>query len=138
MAEEIIHLFLCADEGGKSTVPAGSRIVLLFGWSAKNRGLLQAFLNAQTTTISLNGAAPIDISDSYGPIRQVPGPDGRAFASDVRHDADVISAGQSLQVDGTIVVSNPVVDFFDEATHKPVLFRPGQPRSFSCRISASA
>jgi hypothetical protein len=139
MAEEIIHLFRCADEGGKSTVPAGSRIVLLFGWSAKNRGLVQAFLNAQTTTISLNGAAPIDISDSYGPIRQVPVPDGRAFASDVRHDTDgTLSAGQSLQVDGTIVVSNPVVDFFDEATHKPVLFRPGQPRSFSCRISASA
>ena len=79
MAEEIIHLFRCADEGGKSTVPAGSRIVLLFGWSAKNRGLVQAFLNAQTTTISLNGAAPIDISDSYGPIRQVPVPGRPGF-----------------------------------------------------------
>jgi hypothetical protein len=139
MAEEIVHLFRCADEGGKSTVPAGSRIVLLFGWAAKNRGLVQAFLNAQTTTISLNGAAPIDISDSYSPIRQVPVPDGRAFASDVRHDTDVtLSAGQSLQADGTIVVSNPVVDFFDEATHRPVLFQPGQPRSFSCRITAPA
>jgi hypothetical protein len=26
-----------------------------------------------------------------------------------------LSAGESLQADGTIVVSNPVVDFFDEA-----------------------
>jgi hypothetical protein len=139
MAEEIIHLFRCADEGGKNTVPAGSRIVLLFGWSAKNRGLVQAFLTAQTTTISLNGAAPIDISDSYGPIRQVPVPDGRAFASDVRHDTGVtLSAGQSLQADGTIVVSNRVVDFFDETTHKPVFFQPGHPDTFSCRITASA
>ena len=139
MAEEIVHLFRCADEGGESTVPAGSRIVLLFGWLAKNRGLVQAFLNAQTTTISLNGAAPIDISDSYGPIREVPVPGDRAFASDVRHDTRVtLSAGESLQVDGTIVVSNIVVDFFDETTHQPVLFQPGQPRSFSCRITASA
>jgi hypothetical protein len=139
MAEEIVHLFRCADEGGESTVPAGSRIVLLFGWVAKNRGLVQAFLNAQTTTISLNGAAPIDISNSYGPIRQVPVPDGRAFASDVRHDTGVtLSAGQSLQTDGTIVVSNPVVDFFDEATHRPVFFQPGEKNSFSCRITASA
>lgn len=139
MAEEVVHLFRCADEGGESTVPAGSRIVLLFGWLAKNRGLVQAFLNAQTTTISLNGAAPIDISDSYGPIREVPVPDDRAFASDVRHDTGVtLSAGQSLQADGTIVVSNRVVDFFDESTHRPVFFEAGQPRSFGCRITASA
>jgi hypothetical protein len=139
MAEEIVHLFRCADEGGETTVPAGSRIVPLFGWVAKNRGLVQAFLNAQTTTISLNGAAPIDISDSYGPIRQVPVPDDRAFASDVRHDTGVtLSAGQSLQADGTIVVSNRVVDFFDETTHKPVFFQPEHPDTFSCRITASA
>jgi hypothetical protein len=139
MAEEIVHLFRCADEGGKTTVPAGSRIVLLFGWVAKNRGLVQAFLNAQTTTISLNGAAPIDISDSYGPIRQVPFPVDGAFASDVSHDTGVtLSAGQSLHADGTIVVSNPVVDFFDECTHRPVFFQPGHPSSFSCRITASA
>jgi len=140
MAEEIVHMFRCADEGGETTVPAGSRIVLLFGWGAKNRGLVQAFLNAQTTTISLNGGAPIDISDSYSPIKELPTPPPeRAFASNVRHDTGVtLSAGRSLQVDGTIVVSNPVVDFFDETTHRPVLFQPGQPESFSCRITASA
>jgi hypothetical protein len=35
MAEEIVHVFRCTDEGGERTVPAGSRIVLLFGWWAK-------------------------------------------------------------------------------------------------------
>jgi hypothetical protein len=142
MAEEIIHVFSCSAEGGgETTVPAGSRIVLLFGWAAKNKGLVQAFLNAQTTTISLNGAAPIDISDSYSPIEELPDdgfPEG-GFASRVRHDTGVtLSAGESLQADGTIVVSHPVVDFFDEATHRPVLLQPGHPISFSCRITASA
>jgi hypothetical protein len=142
MAEAVVHLFSCADEGGQTTVPAGSTIVLLFGWAAKNRGLVQAFLNAQTTTISLNGGAPINISNSYSAIRSVPPdffpPDG-GFASNVRHNTGVtLSAGRSLQADGTIVVSNPVVESFDEATHRPVFFQPGHPMTFGCRITASA
>ena len=141
MAEEIVHLFRCADEGGESTVPAGSRIVLLFGWASENKGLVQTFLNAQTTTISLNGAAPIEVSDSYSAIEKIPAggiPEGGSV-SRVRHDTGVtLSAGESLQADGTIVVSHPVVDFFDETTHKPGFFQPGHPDTFSCRITASA
>jgi len=141
MAEEIVHVFSCTfDEGGQTSVPAGSRIVLLFGWGAKNRGLVQDFLNAQTTTISLNGAAPIDVSDSYGEIKKLPQeifPEG-GFGSNVRHDTGVtLSAGESLQADGTIVVSHVIPDFFDDA-HRPVLMQPGQAASFSCRITASA
>jgi hypothetical protein len=138
MAEEIIvGLFPCTfAEGGEWTVPAGSRVVLALGWVATNRGLVQNFLQAQTTTISIDGAAPVDISDSYSAIE--PLPDG-GFASRIRHDTGVtLSAGQSLQADGTIVVSNRVVDFFDETTHKPVFFQPGHPDTFSCRITASA
>jgi hypothetical protein len=140
MAEEIVHVFRCMGEGGETTVPAGSRIVLLFGWGAKNKGLVQDFLNAQTTTISLNGAAPIDVSDSYSDIERLPKeifPEG-GFGSNVRHDTGVtLSAGESLQADGTIVVSHAIPDFFDDA-HRPVLIQPGQAASFSCRITASA
>jgi hypothetical protein len=133
MAEEIVHVFSCMDEGGETTVPAGSRIVLLFGWAAKKRGLVKDFLQAQTTTISLNGAAPIDISDSYSAIEEHP--EG-GFKTRVRHDTGVtLSAGESLQADGTVVVSNPVID---EATRRPVMFKPGEEQSFSCRITASA
>jgi hypothetical protein len=136
MAEEIVHVFRCTDEGGERAVPAGSRIVLLFGWWTKNRGLVKAFLQAQTTTISLNGAAPIDLSDSYSAIEEHP---VEGFASRVRHDTGVtLSAGESLQVDGTMVVSHTVIDFFDEATHRPVKFQPGEKNSFRCRITASA
>lgn len=122
MAEEIVHVFSCMDEGGETTVPAGSRIVLLFGWAAKKRGLVKDFLQAQTTTISLNGAAPTDISDSYSPIKELP---------------NGWSAGESLQADGTIAVSHPIPDFFDDA-HRPVVIQPEDLSSFSCRITASA
>lgn len=135
MTEEIVHVFSCMDEGGETTVPAGSRIVLLFGWAAKKRGLVKDFLQAQTTTISLNGAAATDVSDSYSPIKELP---NGWFATNVRHDTGVtLSAGESLQADGTIAVSHPIPDFFDEA-HRPVLIQPEDPSSFSCRITASA
>ena len=71
MAEVIVRVTVCTlEDGGPPTVPAGSRIVLRFGWAQKNKGLVQNFLKAQTSTVSLNGGAPIDVSDSYGPIEK--------------------------------------------------------------------
>jgi hypothetical protein len=137
MAEEIVHVFGCMNDGG-SAVPAGSRVVLALGWVAKNRGLVKQFLDAQTTTVSLDGAASIDISDSYGEIE--PRPDTGEFASGIRHDTGVtLAAGESLQVDGMMAVSHVVASgILDEDTHRPMLFRPTEPISFSCRITASA
>jgi hypothetical protein len=142
MAEEIIvEVFPCTydeDLGGEWTVPAGSRVVLALGWGAKNQGLVKQFLQAQTTTISLNGAAPVDLSDSYSAIE--PRPDEEDFVSGVRHDTGVtLSAGESLQVDGMVVVSHVVASgLLDEFTHRPVLFRPEGPLTIRCRITASA
>ena len=137
MAEEIVNPFFCMDEGG-STVPAGSRVVLRFGWGTKTKGQLTNFLKAQTTTISLDGAAAIDLSDSWSAIE--PRPDEGDFVARVRHDTGVtLSAGESLQADGMMAVSHVSFDgFFDEDTHRPFLFRPGEPQTFSCRITASA
>jgi hypothetical protein len=138
MAEEIIvALFPCTfAEGGECTVPAGSRVVLALGWASKNRGLVQNFLQAQTTTISIDGAAPVDISDSYSAIG--PFPDG-GFATRIRHDTGVtLSAGESLQVDGMLAVSHVVPDgVIDETTNRQAFFRPEEPLSIHCRITAS-
>ncbi len=140
MAEEnTVALFLCTSPeagGGESTVPAGSRVVLALGWGAKNRGLMKSFLQAQKTTISIDGGAPIDLSDSYGPIEDNEG----GFASRIHHDSGVtLSAGESIQVDGTLAVSHVVPDgVIDEVTHRPVLFRPQNPLAIHCRITATA
>jgi len=142
MAEEIIvKVFPCThdeDQPGKCTVSAGSRVVLHIGWAATKKGLVKNFLKAQTTTISLDGAAPIDVSDSYSEIE--PRPDQGDFVTRIRHDTGVtLSAGESLQADGMLAVSHVTFDgFFDEITHRPFLFRPGEPDTFSCRITASA
>ena len=136
MAEEIVPVFGCMSDGG-STVPAGSRVVLALGWVAKNRGLVKQFLDAQTTTVSLDGAASIDISDSYSEIEPRPGTG--EFATGIRHDTGVtLAAGESLKVDGMMAVSHVVASgILDDDTHRPMLFRPAEPISFSCRITAS-
>lgn len=139
MAEEIIvALFPCTfGEGGESTVPAGSRVVLALGWVAKNRGLVQNFLQAQTTTIAIDGGATIDLGDAYSAIE--PRPDGD-FATRILHDTGVtLSAGESLQLDGVLAVSHVVPDgVLDETTHRPVFFRPEDALTIHCRITASA
>jgi hypothetical protein len=51
--------------GGRITEPAGSTIAIRFGDGEVNLGMLQDFLAAQTTTLTLNGGAPIDVSSLY-------------------------------------------------------------------------
>ena len=110
--------------------------MLRLGWAAKNRGLVQNFLQAQTTRISINGGAPVDLSNSYGSIETLPG-DG--FATRVRHDSGVtLSAGESLQVDGTLAVNHVVPEgLLDETTHRQIFFRPEDALTIQCRITAS-
>jgi hypothetical protein len=141
MAEELVAVFPCTydpDLGGEWTVPVGSRVVLHIGWGAKNQGLVKNYLQAQTTTISLDGAGPIDLSDSYSAIEARP--DQGDFVSRIRYDTGVtLSAGESLQVNGMVAVSNVVPDaMLDEITHRPILFRSEQPLTINCRITASA
>jgi hypothetical protein len=56
--------------GGKITEPAGSTITIRFGDSEVNRGMLEDFLHAQSTTLTLNGGSPIDVSSIFGPPTQ--------------------------------------------------------------------
>ncbi len=64
----------CLVHGGQLTRPAGSTIVIHSGQFESNRGNLQSFLNAQTTTLTVNGGPAIDRSDSYGaPAQQSDG-----------------------------------------------------------------
>jgi hypothetical protein len=64
----IVPAFVCAELGGNATVPAGSQVVVAQRWEAKTKGLVRTYLNAQTTTISVNGGEPVDVSTDYAPI----------------------------------------------------------------------
>src|SRR5215211_8879932 len=100
MAEDIIvELCPCTfAEGGERTVPAGSRVVLMLGWGAMTRGLMKNFLQGQTTTISIDGAAPVDLSDSYSAIE--PRPDEGDFVSRIHYDTGVTLFGRRIASGG--------------------------------------
>jgi hypothetical protein len=58
----------CASNGGQTTRPAGTELRLRFGENSYNLGDLIAWRNAQTTTVSINGGALIDLTNNFGPF----------------------------------------------------------------------
>ena len=135
--EIVVRLAECAFGDGESTVPAGARIVVRQGWRSKNKGLVQAFLNAQTTTISIGGGTPVNISNSYGAIKPT---DVGGFETLLRHDTGVtLTAGESVEVESVLVLSHVIPEgLLDETTHRQMFNRAGEPLTMHCRITASA
>src|SRR5690242_10281960 len=64
-ADATIGGFGCITGSHQRTVPAGSTVVIRFGFIDFNRGVLTNLLQDQTTTSSLNEGAPIDVSGLY-------------------------------------------------------------------------
>jgi hypothetical protein len=134
-APVIVPAFPCTEFfGGHVTVPAGSDVVVANRWEAKNHGLVQFYLNAQTTTITVNGNVS-DISRGYGPIIAVPG----AYRTSLLHDTGVtLAAGQSMTFNLVIAVSHRVHDGFtlvDTDSHKFLFFSPGVIFEFPCTVT---
>ena len=124
--------------GGQWTVPAGSDVVVAQRWESKNVGLVQAFLNAQTTTVAVNGGAPIDLSAGYAPIASV---SGGSYFTRVAHDTGItLGAGERLTFELVISFSHRVLDGFtlaDETSHRPLFFGPGAAFEFRCVVTGT-
>jgi hypothetical protein len=135
----VVPAFPCAVIfGGQWTVPAGSDVVVAQRWEAKYRGLVEAFLNAQTTTLSINGAAPLDISGEYVPISAAA---GGTYFTRVAHDTGItLGAGDTLTFTVVISFSHRVLDGFtlaDETSHRPLFFGPGVAFEFPCEVTGA-
>jgi hypothetical protein len=135
----VVPAFPCAVIfGGQWTVPAGSDVVVAQRWEAKTRGLVEAFLNAQTTTLSVNGGAPLDISGEYAPISAAP---GGTYFTRVAHDSGItLGAGDSMTFNVVISFSHRVLDGFtlaDETSHQPLFFGPGVTFEFPCEVTGA-
>jgi hypothetical protein len=135
----VVPAFVCAElSGGNATVSAGSQVVVAQRWEAKSRGLVQTFLNAQTTTISVNGSEPVDLSGDYDPI--APTSDGARNFTRVLYDTGVtLSAGESMRFDLVISLSHRLhagLTLADGDSHKPLFFGPGETFEFGCTVTA--
>ena len=123
-------------QGGATTVPAGSTITIRSGISEQTLGIMKAYLNAQTTTISINGATA-DVSNAWSdPVNQGP---GLGWLSVVTYPTGItLAAGQSLVVVWTTTLAHPVPEVFNPAAGGPA----GQPAfndapvTFTCTVTA--
>src|SRR5262245_30202899 len=63
-----VNPLFCAASGGQTTRPAGTELRLRLGENSYTSGNLVAWLNAETTTVSINGGPVIDLTNNFNPI----------------------------------------------------------------------
>jgi hypothetical protein len=127
----LVGAYGCFANGGQTTVPAGSTVGITQGIAETRRGVLQAYLNAQSTTVSVNGGAAVDLSAHWtAPSQQSDG----SWLTRVRYDTGVtLAAGQSLTFRFEIVLNNPV----PEVTGGQPAFNPsGSQGVWACTVTA--
>lgn len=130
-----VGVYGCFVNGGNVTRPAGTEIVARTGWAAKTRGLVQDFLQAQTTTLDVSGRTSIDASTMY----DEPATRGQGdWASFVNVPTGVtLAPGESVTLTVTLAVSHRVTDglvFANGENGRPQFFEPGA-IDFSCTVT---
>jgi hypothetical protein len=132
----VVSPFGCAViRGGQVNRPAGALIQIVQAWQTKNKGLLVDFLQAQTTTVSVNGGALIDLSDAYS----APADLAAVFSSAASYDTGIaLAVGESMSIVFVIELSHRVHDgftFAEQDTHRPLFFGPGEAFEFVCTVT---
>jgi hypothetical protein len=103
-----VGVYGCFVNGGHVTRPAGTQLVAVTGWAAKTRGLVEDFLQAQTTTLVVNGSTPIDASSMYD---EATTRDPGDWVSFVRVPTGVtLAPGESATLTFTLAVSHRLTD----------------------------
>ena len=118
--------------GGHATVPAGSDVTVRFGWGESNRGRVENFLNAQTTSADVDGVPVAGASSLWGPIQNNV-TFWRTFAGSLNN------AGDSVTVHMQITLSHVVSEGKDPDTGDHLKAGPGPilPADFGCTITAT-
>ena len=123
-------------QGGHVTVPADTALEARGGWAAKTRGLVQDFMSSQTTTLSMDGAQPVDMAAFYGSITQSGQDDwGVRFA----YGLLPLASGQSTTVVENIVLPHRIQDGIAVQTDddsKPYFWGPST-LTWTCVVTAS-
>jgi hypothetical protein len=136
-ADVNVNPFICNDfQGGNLTVPAGSTITIREGVSEQTRGTLTDYLNAQTTTISVNGTT-VDVSAAWPAPEKRPTGDWSSF---ITYPTGItLGAGDSLSVVWTTTFAHVVPEVFNPAAGGPA-GKPGfnaAPVTYACTVTAA-
>jgi hypothetical protein len=134
-ADTNVNPYTCATfSGGQVTRPAGSTIVVRQGFAEQTLGILTAWLNAQTTTVTINGGPAIDLTSDWNSPAQA----GDGWISFVSYPTAVtLGAGDTMTIALTLGVVHVVPEVFNPA----VGGTPGKPAvnegstTYTCTIT---
>jgi hypothetical protein len=125
------------NHGGNVTVPAGSEVIFRIGWAENNRGRVQDFLNAQTTTADIDGTPVANASGIWGPIQKI---NKKFYLTWWQVSAGTLAnPGDSVTINYQITLSRAVPEGKDPDTGQHVKAGPGPvlPADFHCTVTAT-
>jgi hypothetical protein len=125
----------CALAGGHVTRPAGTELVVRQGWAAATRGLVEDFLNAQTSIVTVEGVTA-DVSARYN---EPSGSTDAGWRADAFYRTGIVlTAGESVTFTFTASVSHQIHDglvFADGTSGRPLFAGPGTVMDFTCTVT---
>jgi hypothetical protein len=138
--------FFCVAGTQVAFRPAGSTIVIRSRYAEQTRGTLTNFLEAQTTTLSINGGAAIDGTNLYSAPFFVPDFAGTSngvweAGFDTPTGITLTNPGDSLTFHIKLAVSHPVAEVLNPAdggsAGKPGIIGPGTVIDGDCTVIAT-
>jgi hypothetical protein len=120
--------------GRNVSVPAGSSLTLVSGWTMATRGNTQAFANAATGVMTINGQSVTPVQSDVLPLPFDTEPLD-AWRVQWSYTTTAPAAGQSMVVTFTIVLARAVADH-ELGIGQPIIIPAGQLfPPFSCTVT---
>jgi hypothetical protein len=106
-----VSIYGCAFvDHGAMTVPEGSTVTFRSGWATTNRGFTQMFLEAVTTTASIDGTPIADAAGYWSTPAKAGGPDFPWLTLWTYPTGVTLGAGDSVTLSTDWVLSHTVLD----------------------------
>lgn len=124
----------CFVDGGAVTVPSGTPFTVFAGWGAARIGQVEDWLHGSTNTLSIGGAAPIDMSPYFMGLTSAWVP-GTPWADIFFYQLPALAPGESVSVAYFTATSHPMVD---GVTGFPGPPQPASSFTFTCTVTGSS
>lgn len=130
-----VRLLGCHRAGGVASVPAGVPIELHIGWAVKTRGLAEAFLHAQETSLVIEGVPVPDAGSFWSqPIPTTFGGSDAWVSRWIYPTGTALAPGETLEVEFELALDHPTVDLLLFDGRRPLRFGPGPVFGTFCAI----
>jgi hypothetical protein len=119
-------------QGGHASVPASSTVTIRMGFAEQSRGILQSWLNAETTTLTLDGGS-VDVTGLFGAPEQRS--DGSWVSTASYATGITLAAGQTLTFVVQTVLAHPVPEVLPGSAGPPAFNPAGTQPPLACTVT---